>query len=158
MRKFGLRTAAFRLGVVITQIAASSMPGQALPATAAIPVLSAKEMNCGNTALTDDSGLNRQQADGIVESLNRAYQSKAVKFAGNSFPRPKSIDEYVFAFCGVVRNGHHFIVIDGIYRFLGALICDDAAGFGVVYDPEMHEFGDLTFGVSSCVPKTQRKR
>ena len=56
---------------------------------------------------------------------------------------------------GVVRDGRHFIVIDGVYRLLGELICDDAAGFGIVYDPQRRIFGDMTFGVSSCLVKKQ---
>jgi len=145
-------------GAVIALVAVVPGTVNASSALGAMPILSAEEMNCADTSLTNDSGLGRSQAHAIAESLNRAYQSNTVKFQPNSFPHPVRIEGYVLAFCGVVRNGHRFIVVDGIYKFLDALVCDDAAGFGVVYDPQRRMFGDMTFGVSSCVPKKKKKQ
>ena len=115
-------------------------------AQAAIPTLTPAEMNCADVKATQDSGLNREQGHLILEHLKPVFQLKAKK-AGRTVG---GLEAYMVAFCGVTRHGQKYIVLDGIYRFMGALICDDDAGFGVIYDPRTRSFGDLTFGVSSC--------
>jgi hypothetical protein len=121
------------------------------------PVLSPAQMNCGDTVLTDDSGLNEVQAHAIALSLNQIYEVKAAKSPTKGFPHARRLDGYVLAFCGVTRNGRRFVIVDGIYKFLGTLICDDSAGFAIAYDPASRTFGDMIFGVSSCVPPKQKK-
>jgi hypothetical protein len=123
-------------------------------AQAAIPVLTPAEMNCGDVKATQDSGLNKSQADEILLTLKSMFPQK-VKKAGRPGTRPEF---YTVAFCAVTRNGQKYIVLDGIYKFLGAMICDDDASFGIVYDPRTHMFGDLKFGVSSCVPQKKTSR
>ncbi|HXC54417.1 MAG TPA: hypothetical protein VNU97_03915 [Rhizomicrobium sp.] len=87
-----------------------------------------------------------------MERLKPVFQLKAKK-AGHTASR--GLEVYEIAFCGVTRQGQKYIVLNGIYQFMGAQICDDNAGFGLVYDPRTQSFGDLTFGVSSCAPASK---
>jgi hypothetical protein len=114
---------------------------------AAIPLLTSAEMNCANLKATQDAGLTEAQANDILKRLQPLFLQKTKK-AG----RTAKWEIYTGAFCSVTRDGQKYIVLDGIYKFMGVLICDDAAGFGIVYDPRNQTFGDLSFGVNSCSP------
>jgi hypothetical protein len=95
----------------------------------------------------------------VFSRLDKAYEAKAIGLAeGSPSVRPKHLDGfYVLAFCGIRRDGQMFVIVDGIYKFLGAMVCDDAAGFGIVYDPRSRAFGKMRFAVSSCVPPKYKK-
>ncbi|HEX4302472.1 MAG TPA: hypothetical protein VHZ78_06750 [Rhizomicrobium sp.] len=119
---------------------------------------SAEEMNCGDTRYTIDPGLTEAQAKEIATRLVRTYEAKAIGFAeGSELFRPAHLEGfYVLAFCGVRRDGPRFVIVDGIYKFMGSMICDDAAGFGIAYDLRNRTFGKMRFGVSSCIPPNQK--
>jgi hypothetical protein len=119
---------------------------------ATLPQLTPIEMNCADLKATQDSGLTEAQARGILKLLQPQFSQKT-KRAG----RAAKWDVYTGAFCSVTRDGKKFIVIDGIYNFIGVQICDDIAGFGIAYDPRKREFGNLTFGVSSCAPEKRAR-
>ena len=112
-----------------------------------LPSLTPEQMNCANTKITDDSGLSETQARAVAESFVKVWKARE---------HDRRYDVYTLAFCGTTRNGHHFVILDGIYIFLGIMVCDDTAGFGVVYDPKDKTFGDIVFGVSSCAPSKQQ--
>ena len=144
--------------LIATQfVALQTFAATASPESTVLPVLSPEQMNCGNTKITDDSGLSESQANAIAKSLNQVWDVKAANANNKSWPRARHLDGYMLAFCGITRNGRHFVIVDGIYKFLGTMICDDAAGFGVVYDPKSRTFGDITFGVSSCAPPKSKE-
>jgi hypothetical protein len=137
----GMRAASFQtvlldalisllLGVPVQAVAAS-------PDTSQFPVLSREQMNCGDTTRTDDSRLNELQAHAIALSLNHVYEAEVAQSTTKSYPHAKHLDGYILLFCAISNNGRHFIIVNGIYKFLGATVCDDAAGFGVMYDPKI---------------------
>jgi hypothetical protein len=124
-----------------------------------MPVLSPEEMNCADTRRTVDAGITSTQAGQIATLLDRAYEAKAISFTHSSPKSPLAHLRgfYVLAFCGIRRDGQMFVIVDGIYKFMGATICDDAAGFGIVYDPRKRSFGKMSLGVSSCALPARRQ-
>ena len=114
-----------------------------------IPSLTPNQLNCADTKLTDDSGLSKVQAGAVANALIKSWNAKA---RSKRWTHGAIVGKYVLAFCGITRNGRHFVIVDGIYEFFGTLICDDAAGFGVVFDPKTNVFGDIVFAVNSCAP------
>ena len=138
--------------VVVIVLAALAL-ATAVPATSLgqpqPPSLAPAQMNCGDTKTTDDSHLSEAQARHIARSLAQVWEARSKR---SEWRHGRHLDAYTLAFCGTNTGGHQVIIVDGIYNFLGSMICDDAAGFGVVYDPRSGQFGDLVFGVSSCVP------
>ena len=119
------------------------------PAQLRPPSLAPAQLNCGDTTNTGDPQLSEPEARHIVKALAKAWAARARR---PDWTHGHHLDSYTFAFCSTNAHGRHFIIVDGIYSVLGAAVCDDAAGFGVVYDPRSREFGDFIFGVSSCVP------
>jgi hypothetical protein len=108
-------------------------------------------MNCGDTSHTQIVGLTPSERDKIAGLVRERFTTAKTS-------RPKTnFDAYALAMCGATRRGHKYIIVDGVYRFLGAMICDDDAGFGVVYDTEARQLGEITFGVGSCPPEPKRQ-
>jgi hypothetical protein len=119
------------------------------PAQPGPPPLAPAQLNCGDTKITGDSQLSEPEARHIIKSLAQVWKARATR---SDWTHGRHLDAYTFAFCGTSTGGRHVVIVDGIYSLLGAAVCDDAAGFGVVYDPRSGQFGDFVFGVSSCVP------
>jgi hypothetical protein len=111
----------------------------------ALPTLSPAQMNCADTAVTGDPKLSPARANEIRHRLQAVWMERA-----NT--RDRDPGSYVIAFCSTTVAGRSFIVLNGIYSSMGVVVCDDAAGFGVLYDVEKKTFGDILFGVSSCAP------
>jgi opacity protein-like surface antigen len=118
-------------------------------ADAPSPSPSPESLNCADTAATIDAGLTHANAQALAKSLAGVWSERVRR---RDWTHARDLSAYTLAFCRSKTGASRFITMDGIYVFLGAAVCDDAAGFAVQYDTETKQFGEFMFGVSACAP------
>ena len=134
-------------------LAALSFLSTATTAVPEAPPLTATQMNCGDTTATADAGLTEREVAAIETSLAKIWDAKA---KSRDWRHARRHDGCTLMFCSVTSGGRRYIIIDGIYMFLGVGVCNDLESFGVKYDPETKRFGDIMFPVSACAPSTSK--
>ena len=132
-----------------------ALPQNAFATTTTTPAMPGRtEMNCSDPRGGTDAALSPAEEQTIAQALARIYAARIAKHKG--FHRD-SIDDYMLYDCAIIKAGHRYIAIDGLYRFMGAILCDDAVDFVVAYDPRSRTFGDISFETASCPPDPDKK-
>jgi hypothetical protein len=140
-----------RFSVAIFTAALAAVCAQAAPKHS-VPA-QAPNVSCADPNVSRGPGAWQPDKD-LLAALDQHLASAFPAAAAKAGIQPA---HYGILHCGVRAGDKGLVLVNGIRRSQGHLICDDTANFIVLYEPATQAFGSFHFGIRLCPPAKQRQ-